>query len=404
MATPRSWNAVGAHGMLPQALHDEVARFNSVGALNRFLAQRLAPAVRRAYDQRGLRSFRARHGRDPRTRRDVQEAIGRDPAYLAWSVLRRNTMELRQQAGRSMVLRQAGALAAEARRWNDGAATLALDARTPAPRYLQQLDPHLMPGGYHTELFEEDVSAAANYDAGLFATLGGSAGAYSDAAGRALVEWLKREHPRFEPRRILDLGCGLGHNTLPVARAFPQAEVVAVDVASPMLRYGHARARSLGFTNVLFAQADGTATGFESRSFDLVYSTMLLHETSREAVSKLFAEARRLLRLHGVTVHLEQPPYRGLEPFEQFMRDWDGRYNNEPFWSGLHQLDLGALLREAGFDADEVFETRVEAGSANGGNDAGARNEAEDYGRKPAWYAVGARSTRANGTGPRHDA
>ena len=46
--------------------------------------------------------------------------------------------------------------------------------------------------------------------------------------------------------RILDLGCGVGHGTLPYADAFPEAELHAIDVAQPMLRYAFGRANAMG--------------------------------------------------------------------------------------------------------------------------------------------------------------
>ena len=107
MHYPAPWTDIGGHEMLPRAMHDEVARFNSIAHLNLFLAQRVVPKVRTAYERRAKVSYRLRHGKDPGDRREVDEAIRRDPAYRAWSALRRNAMEMRQQAGRSLVLRQA---------------------------------------------------------------------------------------------------------------------------------------------------------------------------------------------------------------------------------------------------------------------------------------------------------
>ncbi len=373
--------------MLPQARHDEVARFNVIANLNAFLAQRVAPTVAAGYQQRATPAWRLSHGRPPADRHEVQQAIAKDPAYRAWSALRRNTMEMRQQAGRSLVLRQAPELESRVDALNAGSERLHLDPGLPIPRYVSAVDTHLMPGGYVGTGQCGDVSNAASYDAGFFATVGGSAGTWNDAAGRALVAWLRAHHPRFVPERIVDLGCGLGHNTLPLRAAFPDAAIVAIDVAAPMLRYGHARARSLGVDDVDFRQQDATRTSLARGSCDLVFTTMVLHETSAEALPRLFAEARRLLRPGGLTIHLEQPPYRGMEPFEQFMRDWDGRYNNEPFWSALHESSLPEMLCEAGFSAQCVFETECVAPreTPSYGDDA-----PEDFGRAPRWYAAGA--------------
>lgn len=386
MNLPEAWTQIGRHGVTPEASHDEAARFNVIAHLNSFLAQQVAPTVQRAYEGRARHAFRLRHGREPQDRHDVAEAIARDPAYRSWSTLRRSTMEMRQQAGRALVMRQAPKLRDRARALNAEAPTLRLDPRLDVPRYVSAVDAHLMAGGYTAEYLDGDVANAANYDAGFFATVGGSGGPWNDAAGRALVAWLKAEHPDFKPRRIVDLGAGLGHNTLPLRQAYPDAEIIAIDVSAPMLRYGHARARSMGVTDVQFWQQDATRTTLESGSCDFVFTTMVLHETSKEALPRLFAEARRLLREGGLTLHMEQPPYRGLPAFEQFMRDWDGRYNNEPFWSSLHETVLPTLLARAGFSAERIFETRCVAPSWREGADA----PTEDFGRAPRWYAVGA--------------
>ena len=55
------------------------------------------------------------------------------------------------------------------------------------------------------------------------------------------------EVPEFKPASILDCGCTVGHNTLPWAETFPEAQVTAIDVAAPVLRYAHARAESMDY-------------------------------------------------------------------------------------------------------------------------------------------------------------
>ncbi|HEU4530137.1 MAG TPA: class I SAM-dependent methyltransferase [Steroidobacteraceae bacterium] len=389
MDTPPPWTDIGKHDLLPQAAHDEIARFNFLANLNKFMANHVVGGNRVAYDKRVKPAFRSAHGRDPRDRREIRDAMRGDPYYQMWSCLRRNTMEMRQQAGRSLVLRQAEALRDRVRERNAQAPdSLKLDANLRVPRYQSAVDNHCMPGSYYAEYIEDDVSPAANYDAGMFVTTTGLFGRYLDGAGRGVASWLAKHRPNLEPRRILDLGCGVGHNTVPVAKAFPQAEVVAIDLAAPLLRYAHARARSLGAQNITFIQGNVEQLAFPDGHFDVVYSTMFLHETSYSAIHRILREARRVLAAGGVQLHLEQPPFAGMDIFEQFLRDWDCYYNNEPFWTTVHDLRMPDLLRKAGSAEAEVFETEIHAIVDD--DLPKVAQEVEDFGRGGLWYACGA--------------
>lgn len=388
MTLPKAWNTIHRHAMLPAADHDEQVRFDVIAGLNHFMSQRMTPEVEKAWRTRVRPAWLAREGRAPRDRHEVHAAMRGAPEWQLWSLVRRHTMEMRQHAGRALVGRQANTLRERAASFNADCDTLRLNPSLPIPRYVSTVDTHLMRGGYTAASTPGDVSNPANYDAGMYATTGGSAGPSNDAAGRALVAWLRTHRANFSPRRIIDLGCGLGHNSVPVHRAFPEAQMIAVDVAEPMLRYGHARARALGCTALRFLQVDATETGLEAGSADLVFTTIVLHETSREALPRIFAEAHRLLRPGGLTVHLEQPPYHGLDPFEQFMRDWDGRYNNEPFWSALHETRLPEVLQSVGFERSRIFESQTQPPSDRQNERPAA--EKENFGRAPSWYVVGA--------------
>jgi ubiquinone/menaquinone biosynthesis C-methylase UbiE len=296
-------------------------------------------------------------------------------------------MEMRQQAGRSVVLRQAARLRDRARELNDGAANLQIDPATVVPRYQAAIDNHCMPGSYFAELIEDDVSAAANYDVGMFATTTGLFGRFLDGAGAGTAAWLRRQRPDWQPRRILDIGCGLGHNSVPLARAYPEAEVIAVDLAAPMLRYGHARARGMQVGNLVFRQGNAEQLPYPDGHFDFIYSTMFLHETSYQALRRILREVGRLLAPGGLHIHLEQPPYHGMPEFEKFLRDWDCYHNNEPFWTTLHDTRLAELLPELGFAGDRIFETEIHAIVDREMPKVAV--EVEDYGRGGMWYAVG---------------
>ncbi|MEE3623511.1 class I SAM-dependent methyltransferase [Nitrospirillum sp. BR 11752] len=391
---PPDYRVVGKHGIFPKLTHDEVERFNFLAQMNRHLAARVLPGVKAAFDTRVEPAFKSEHGRDFKDRHEVRRALAKDPYWRLWSALRRSTMEIRQQAGRWATLRQREELAQRAQALiGDDQGRLVLDPAMPLPRYIAAIDHHCMPGSYHTEYGPSDVANAANYDSGLFATTGGMLGRYNDGGGQAVVQWVKANLPDFKPKRILDIGCGLGHNAVPIAQAFPDAEVVAVDVGAPMLRYGLARAKSLGVNNIRFVQANvESLPQFADGGFDWVQSTMFLHETSYASMKRIFAESFRLLAPGGFVLHVEQPQYAPTMPlFEQAMRDWDAFYNAEPFWTKMHEVDLDAWMAEAGFPAETILHGGVMAVVDTTLFPDVAQEKGEDYGRKAAWHVVGAR-------------
>jgi len=72
------------------------------------------------------------------------------------------------------------------------------------------------------------------------------------------------------PRRALDLGCGSGLSTLELRRAFPEAEIVGVDLSPDMLS---AAAKRLPEARFL----EGDVATFDTRGFDLVFANAVFH-------------------------------------------------------------------------------------------------------------------------------
>ena len=66
---------------------------------------------------------------------------------------------------------------------------------------------------------------------------------------------LEQESPA--PKRVLDLGCGFGKSTRPIAARFPGAQIDAVDLSAPCLQ-----AAALSTDNVRFRQMDAAHTDY----------------------------------------------------------------------------------------------------------------------------------------------
>jgi len=389
---PPPYSLVAEHGAFPKTTHDERARFNFLANLNKHVAGTLGPGNRMAYEKRVLPAFVAEHGREPNDRHEVRKAMNKDPYHRFWSALKRNNMEMRQQNGRSLVLRQLDDLDARAKALSGNGEGLELHAEVTIPPYQRAVDIHCMPGSYNGEERPGDVSAGANYDSGIFVTTGGGMGALSDGGGQALARWAKEAKPGWSPKRILDVGCTIGHSVLPIAMAFPDAEVIAIDTAAPILRYAHARARALGVKNIRFIQADAeNLPQFPDGHFDWVQTTMFLHELSGKSLPAIIKEGYRVLADGGLMFHLEQPQYTDDMPlFEQFMRDWDAFNNNEPFWSAMHSINLHDVLEDVGFPREAQFDAKVRAVVDETIFPPSPGGDTEDFGRAAMWHAYGA--------------
>jgi ubiquinone/menaquinone biosynthesis C-methylase UbiE len=360
---PPTFDRADGHAVFPQTDHDETARMNFLTGLNVHISRTLSPGVRATYENRVKPTFEKASGGAPITSAtDIRKAMLHDPFYQQWGALRRNTQEASQQASRDIALRQIDALSAEADALNDGRDTLSLDDSLRIPPYQAAVDNHLMPGSYYTEVQPGDVTAAAAYEISLFPIGGASFGAKGDGGGRAMANFVQGRFPDLMPKRILDIGGGIGGNTLPLAAAYPDADVIVVDSAAPMLRYGHARAKSMGYGNVSFTQGLAETVDIEPGSIDLIISVMFWHETSTKTVSETLAHMHSLLATDGVMLHLEQPNFDDNTPvFDRFMRDWDAYYNNEPFWPKLHTLDMFQAMENAGFKKEKLFDAGTEA-------------------------------------------
>lgn len=346
------------HPILPKADHDERAREEFAKSYKQFIQGSLLPGLQPAYQNRAAKRFAADAGHAPADRHDMRRAMVKDLYFQHYAAANRIAQELLWDGVIGSINRQLPDMIAAAKALSAAApAPLDIPEGFEAPRYVTAIDIHCMPGGYAGEASPDDIGAGALYDRGVYLYAMGYMGPYNDDMGRSVTNYLRRKMPGFEPKRILDLGCTVGHSTLPYKEAFPDAEVIGIDVAAPCVRYAHARAAGLG-REVGFLQRNAEDTGFESESFDLIVSHILLHETSGQAMPRIFRECHRLLRPGGVMIHADLPPFDTMDPFTQFILDNETYFNNEPFWGAMREVDQVQLAADAGFPKDDVrFDT-----------------------------------------------
>lgn len=120
----------------------------------------------------------------------------------------------------------------------------------------------------------------------------------------ALVRQGLIQRIQSKPRRILDLGCGTGSTTLLLKQAFPQAEVIGLDMSPYMLVVASHKARTAQL-DIQFRHGKAEQTGFPDASFDLVTASLLFHETPPAVSCEILRECFRLLKVGGEVAVLD---------------------------------------------------------------------------------------------------
>ncbi|WP_260806968.1 class I SAM-dependent methyltransferase [Sphingorhabdus sp. SMR4y] len=347
-----------SHAALPKATHDEAAREEFAKSFKGFIQSTLLPGLTPVYNEQVKPAFRKEHGRDPADRRDIRSAMVNNLYFQHYASANRIAQEILWESVNVSIDRQLPELLETAKTLSASSkAKLDIPEDFVPPRYITALDIHCMPGGYTSEITDQDITAGALYDRGVYLYAMGYMGPDNDDMGRSVCNYLRRNRPDFKPMRILDMGCTVGHATLPYKEYFPEAEVWGIDVGGPVVRYAHARAAAMG-QEVNFAQMNAEETSFPDGHFDLVVSHILLHETSGKAMPRIFNECHRLLSPGGMMIHADLPPFDLMDPFTQFILDNETWYNNEPFWGAMREMDQVDLAKRAGFAAEAIkFDT-----------------------------------------------
>lgn len=351
------------HAMLPVPSHDELARQNFVQSLKTHIFRQVNPGNKAIYENEVKPQFEKDHQRLPKNRHEIRRLMRNQPYYQWLSALKRTSQEMMWESVSSSVERQLSELIERAKSHKNPLGSLTLDPDFKIPIYQTAVDIHCMPGGYYSEFTDNDITVGAVYDRGVYLYGTGWFGPLNDDMGLSIVQnYLKPEYPDFKPTKILDMGCSVGHSTLPYVDGYPDAEVHAIDIGAAMLRYGHARAEALE-KRVHFSQQNAEHTNFPDASFDLIVSHILLHEIPVPAIRNVMHECYRLLAHGGIMIHVEAPLYSHMDDYSAFMYDWETANNNEPFWSAMRDLDLSKVVTQAGFDADNVIQTFVPNGA-----------------------------------------
>lgn len=285
----------------------------------------------------------------PRLRMEYEQAVSQDcaksvdagtvlaglPSHPLFAWMERNCQKLKWLELAEIVCDHWTEISEQAAE-GDGPSTLELDPERALPDWYTGVDIHCQPGG----VWSADQNAYVYELGARILHLGRN--------DRLELHDLFAQlcfPPIGEGERVVDLGCGFGKSTRPLARRYPLAEVVGLDLAPGVLRLGCRRANEEGL-RIRFVQADASNPPFEDASCAAVTGTMLLHELPREVLEQVLRRAARLLRPGGVIRFLEFMP-TGDAFRDACMREHALR-NNEPFLLGLVDYPAEVALHDAG--------------------------------------------------------
>ncbi len=104
-------------------------------------------------------------------------------------------------------------------------------------------------------------------------------------------------------RRVLEAGCGVGAQTVPLATNSPDASITSVDISSASIAEAQRKVAAARLTNVQFRQADIFDLPFPPATFDHVFVCFVLEHLSRpvEALTTL----KRQLKPGGTITVIE---------------------------------------------------------------------------------------------------
>ena len=171
-----------------------------------------------------------------------------------------------------------------------------------------------------------------------------------------LVELLHSDTAYPGGQTVLEAGCGVGAQTVTLARNSPNALITSIDVSAASLAQARESVRAAGLTNVTLRQADIFDLPFAPRSFDHVFLCFVLEHLPRPVAA--LQALKRLLRPGGTMTVIEgdhgSAYYYPESEFAQKAIRCQIELQAQAGGNARIGRALYPLLRQAGFDAVRV--------------------------------------------------
>jgi len=118
-----------------------------------------------------------------------------------------------------------------------------------------------------------------------------------------LVELLHSDTAYPEGHSVLEVGCGVGAQTVTLARHSPKALITSIDISETSLGEARKTVEAAGLSNVTLQQADIFNLPFAPESFDHLFLCFVLEHLARPA--EALQALKRILKVGGTITVIE---------------------------------------------------------------------------------------------------
>lgn len=157
------------------------------------------------------------------------------------------------------------------------------------------------------------------------------------------------QYVKLEPGRILDAGCGAGEGAERLTKTYPQAQLLGLDFAYPMVQAARSRApwlrRIFKRGTVDYLCADFAAVPLPAASVDLAWSNLALHCAGDPQPA--LKELRRVLKVGGLLMF----SCYGPDTLKELRSAFAVHDDAERVHGFIDMHDLGDMLSACGYAA-----------------------------------------------------
>lgn len=181
-----------------------------------------------------------------------------------------------------------------------------------------------------------------------------------------LVELLHSDTTYPAGARVLEVGCGVGAQTITLAQNSPHASITSIDISETTLAEAQRAVTSAGLTNVRFAQGDIFHLPFKAASFDHLFVCFVLEHLPKPL--EVLNILNGILKPGGTITVIEgdhgsayfHPDSEAAHKAIQCQIELQGRAGG----NAMIGRQLFPLLKSAGFDSIRVSPRMVYADSS----------------------------------------